>query len=291
MSAPKDYERDDDEIETPASALWGKEGNKRYVENVKKAEHVSMMLSASWTELSTNKSATLLEHIKFAKAVVEGMNKAGDQFYLSLEKTNLPLQKVKYYIELLLSVNLTKARRTEFSKAFSNKHFIQIGKNDLDGRILKLTELSIKNMKNPSPYKIRNMKALTDEEFDSVLSGDDAHYVKVDKKRQTADELERSKIEFSKEHKVHIGVIDFHLKDVSLNPLKYVEQNLELAATQEKLERVERLYRAILKEQLVNVFEEPEQLADIPTTTQFFRPSNYRTQKKAEVRKLKIPHS
>lgn len=288
MSAPDKYERDDEEVETPAAALWDKEDNKRFVETVKKAEHVSMMLAASWKELSENKTATLIEHINFAKAVVEGMNKSGDQFYVSLEKTKLPSSKVKYYIELLLSMKLTKKRRTEFNKAFNKKHFIQIAEDDLDGRILKLTKLSIKNMKNPAPYKLRNMKSLDDTEFQQVIDGDDIPYEKVDKKKQTKDELERDVIDFSKEHEVGVSVINFHLTDVRNNPLKYVEQNLELAATQEKLERVERLYRAILKEQLVNVFEEPEQLKDMPTTAKFFRPSHYRTQKRAEERKEEV---
>ncbi len=35
MSAPDKYERDDEEVETPAAALWDKEDNKRFVETVK----------------------------------------------------------------------------------------------------------------------------------------------------------------------------------------------------------------------------------------------------------------
>jgi hypothetical protein len=288
MSEPEKYEREDEEIEMPAADLFSKDDNRRYMEKVKKAEHVSMMLNASWEQLSKNKSSSLIEHINFAKAVVEGINKAGDQFYVSLGKSKFPVSKIKYYVELLLKETLEPKQKSAHKMALNKKQFMQIAKDDMDGRILKLTKLSIKNMKNPTPYKLRNMKALDDTEFQQVIDGDATPYEKVDKRKQTKDELERSKIDFSKEHEVNVNVIEFHLKDVRANPLKYVELNLELAAQTEKLERLERVYKAILTEQLIDSLAEPEQLVNregLHTPARFFRPSQYRTQKMVKDRK------
>jgi hypothetical protein len=267
MSESKEaYERNDDELSSPIEALYDDEGKKKLREQAQSAENVSMNLNAAWIELSSDKSSSLIEHIKFAKAIVEGNNKAGDQFYEALKKSKLPQAKIKYYVSLLLNEKMDEKKLAEYKKALNKKQFIQIDDEDLDSRVTNLTnEDSIKNMKKPTPYKLRVMKELGDIEFQQVLDGVDKPYDKVDKKKLTKDEFERSVVEFLKEHKVQLEVVNFHLDDVKLNPLKYVEQNLELAATTEKLERVERLYRELLQDQIINSLKEPEDLSVTPT--------------------------
>ena len=85
------------------------------------------------------------------------------------------------------------------------------------------------------------MKSLNDNDFASMVAGSDEPYQNADKKRQTKDELEISKLEFSKEHNIDLNVINDQLKDVKDNPLNYAKKILEVSELKAELKRVERL--------------------------------------------------
>jgi hypothetical protein len=110
-------------------------------------------------------------------------------------------------------------------------------------------------MKEKTLYKLRNMKVLTDEEFTSVLSGNDETYDKIDKKKLLSDELVRLKNEFSIKHQTDVRVIDFHLEVLKKNPLVYIERILEVEELTKELERVEKTCINLMMERLE---EEPE---------------------------------
>jgi hypothetical protein len=241
------YGISDSDVEVPAAAIFGDEVNEKFKKDVQAGKNLRENVDALWKEMPSKNSA--LPHIHLAKIIVNGMNKAGVQFYPSLEKSKLPKTKIKYYVNLLLKED----KQEDYKKALDKKQTMVIDEDDLDSRVMNLTEESIVNMKKCSVYKIRNMKSLNDNQFASVIAGNDESYDKADKKKQTKEELEKSKDEFSKEHNIEVEELNGQLKEVRENPIKYLEQNLEIKALKGELERVERLCVDLMKNQL----EEP----------------------------------
>ncbi len=227
----KKYELHDDDIKLNADVLFDDDANDRDRQKIKQGLMLNQYIKELWKELSKNEG-TLIDHIYLGKVIAHGINELGDKFYVSLEKKTIPQAKIKYYVDLILKNEYQKG----FQELISKKKFRQIEKEHIDERVESLKDESIKNMKSPSPYKLRNMKSLEDKEFYSVVAGDDTHYEKVDKKKLSSDELKREKIEFSKKHGIDIRMIDLHLKQLRGNPLRYVEQVLENEALMKKLE-------------------------------------------------------
>lgn len=274
MSKP--YTKPDSDVPVPASDIFEPEANAEYVKKLQAAENNGKTLEALWKNLSENTSSSLIEHINLGTTIVSGINKTGDMFYDSLEDVKFPISKVKYYVELLLK----EKKQKDYKKALSKKTTMEIDEKDLDDRVINLTEESIAKMKNKTVYKLRCMKALNDEEFASVLSGDDTHYEKVDKKKQTSDEFVRSKNEFSKVHGIDVKVIDFHLAVLKQNPLQYIEQILEIEELTKELERVENTCVTLMMEKL----EEPELeiISDQLHPRPYYTPSQKTEEKEAE---------
>jgi len=241
------YEISDSELEAPAAAIFESKVNKKYLKEVQDGENLCEHLDALWKDVSGKKS--VFAHIHLAKMIVNGMNKTGVQFYPSIENSKLPKSKIKYYVDLLLKED----KQEDYKKALSKKETIEIDEDDLDSRVMNLTEESIANIKKCSVHKIRNMKSLNDNDFASMVAGSDEPYQNADKKRQTKDELEISKLEFSKEHNIDLNVINDQLKDVKDNPLNYAKKILEVSELKAELKRVERLCVDLMKKQ----FEEP----------------------------------
>ena len=242
------------EIEAPAAAIFEDRVNTKFLKDVQAGENMSEIIDTLWKEMSGKSSA--LEHIHLAKIIVNGMNKTGVQFYPSIEKSKLPKSKVKYYVNLLLK----EEKQEDYKEALNKKQAVEIDEDDLDSRVMNLTEESTVNMKKCSVYKIRNIKSFDDKKFAGVIAGDDKPYEKADKKKQTKDELENSKIDLSKEHNIDVKVLDNQLKEVRENPIKYLEQKIEIKALKDELERVERLCIDLLKKQteeptLVNIHD------------------------------------
>lgn len=234
--------------EAPAAAIFESKVNVKFLEDVQDGENLCKYLDALWEEVSGNK--LVFAHIHLAIVIIRGMNKTGMQFYPSIKKSKLPESKIKYYVNLLLKED----KQEDYKKALSKKETIEIDEDDLDSRVMNLTEESIANIKKCSVHKIRTMKSLNDNEFASVIAGNDEAYKKVDKKKQTKDELEDSKKELSKEHSIDMEVINHQLKEVKDNPLNYVEIILEVGELKAELKRVERLCVDLMKKQM----EEPK---------------------------------
>jgi len=250
MSNPEPYTKPDSEVPVPAADLFEDHVNEAYVKNMQAAENTCKTLEALWENLSKNATSSLIEHIQLGTTIVSGINKTGDMFYPSLKDSKFPIAKIKYYVDLLLKED----KKEDYKEALNKKKSMVVLDEDLDDRVLNLTEDSIKNMNEKTLYKLRNMKVLTDEEFTSVLSGNDEPYDKVNKKKLISDELVRLKHEFSKKHQTDVKVIDFHLEVLKKNPLVYIERILEVEELTKELERVEKTCINLMMERL----EEPE---------------------------------
>ena len=234
--------------EAPAAAIFESKVNVKFLEDVQDGENLCKYLDALWEEVSGNK--LVFAHIHLAIVIIRGMNKTGMQFYPSIKKSKLPESKIKYYVNLLLKED----KQEDYKKALSKKETIEIDEDDLDSRVMNLTEESIANIKKCSVHKIRNMKSLNDNDFASMVAGSDEPYQNVDKNKQTKDELEISKLDFSKEHNIDLNVINKQLKDVKDDPLNYARKLLEVSELKAELKRVERLCVDLMKDQM----EEPK---------------------------------
>ena len=246
METSEPYEIPDAEVQLNSAALFDDKANSSHVKGMKSADTICKNIDALWASLSGNKKASLIEHTHLGKIIANGINKAGNSFYPSLDKSTFNTSQIKNYVNLILK----EGKQGLYKDALDNKKPMVINKDDLDVRVLNLTEESICKMKKPTVYKLRNMKALNDEEFASVLSGDDTPYAKVDKNRIKKEELLRVKNDLSKEHKISVKLIDIYLKSVRDNQLLYVEKVLEIEALEKKLERTERVSINLMKKQL-----------------------------------------
>ena len=242
----------DSELEAPASAIFEDEANDKFLKDVQEGEILCEYLDALWKEVSGKNS--VFAHIHLAKMIANGINKTGVQFYPTMENSKLSHSKIKYYVKLLLKENLDQKTKDRYEKALNKKHAMEIDEDDLDSRVMNLTEESIAKIKKCSVHKIRNMKSLNDNDFASMVAGSDEPYQNADKKKQTKDELEISKIDFSKEHNIDLNVINKQLKDVKDDPLNYARKLLEVSELKAELKRVERLCVDLMKDQM----EEPK---------------------------------
>ena len=288
MATSKPYKVSDSEIKLPASVLFDEQGNANDVKKLKDAGNIGKTLEALWKNISENKTPSLVEHTQLGKMIVDGINNAGDRFFPSLEETKFPISRVKYYVALLLKENLEQDQEDRYKKALTKKEYIEILEAHLDDRVLNLTDKSIRNLKNPVPYKLRLMKTLSDKDFENVLSGDDAPYDKIDKKKQDSDELKRAINDFSKKHEMDLKEIGHYLQEVKDTPLQYVEKILEIEALKQELKRTRRTSIDLMKQQLVKEPELAELHDDRVSPKPFFFPSQQVATEKAKARKTAV---